>query len=162
MHVCLALILISLLCSLFPHPRKVTFPGISIFLSLPLPVTFIWKNNLCSNNEVGGSDGKESACNIGDPGSISGWGRSSQEGNGSLLQYSYQENSMESGVWQATVHRVTKSQTWLSDQHFHFHFSDTIHKLLESQQNRYASITPKSRNENSYGNTDIELGNLSW
>ena len=36
----------------------------------------------------GGSDGKESACNIGDPGSILGLGRSPEEGNGNPLQYS--------------------------------------------------------------------------
>ena len=40
----------------------------------------------------GGSDGKASACNVGDPGSIPGSGRSSGEGNGNLLQYSCLEN----------------------------------------------------------------------
>ena len=122
------------------------------------------KNNLCSNSKVGGSAGKESACHTGDPGSISGSGRSSGEGNGNRLQYSYLENSMDRGAWQATVHGVAKSQTRLRDQHFHFHFLDYayIHKLLESQQNRHDSITPKSKNENSYGNTDTELGNLPW
>jgi len=80
------------------------------------------KSNLCSNNKVGGSDGKEPACNTGGPGSIPGSGRSSGEGNGNLLQYSYLENSMERGAWQAKVHGVAKSQTRLSDQHFHFHF----------------------------------------
>ena len=34
------------------------------------------------------SDGKESACNVGDPGSILGLGRSPREGNGNSLQYS--------------------------------------------------------------------------
>ena len=44
----------------------------------------------------GSSDGKESTCNAGDPGSIPGSGRSLGEGNGNLvLQYSCQENSME-------------------------------------------------------------------
>ena len=42
-----------------------------------------------------GSDGKESTCNAGDPGSVSGSGRSSGEGNGNPLQYSCQENSIE-------------------------------------------------------------------
>ena len=51
----------------------------------------------------GGSDGKASACNAGDPGSIPGSGRSSGEGNGSPLQYSCLENSMDWGAWQATV-----------------------------------------------------------
>ena len=42
-----------------------------------------------------GSDGKASACNVGDPGSIPGLGRSPGEGNGNPLQYSCLENSMD-------------------------------------------------------------------
>ena len=63
----------------------------------------------------GGSDGKESACNAGDPGLIPGLGRTPGEGTGNPLQYSCLENSMERGVWWATVHGVTGSQTRLSD-----------------------------------------------
>ena len=63
----------------------------------------------------GGSEVKESACNVGDPGSISGSGRSPGEGNGNPLQYSCLENPMERGTWQATIHRVIKSWTRLSD-----------------------------------------------
>ena len=55
-----------------------------------------------------GSDGKESACNAGDLGSIPGLGRSPGEGNSYLLQYSSLENSMDRGVWQATVHGVAE------------------------------------------------------
>ena len=47
----------------------------------------------------GGSDGKASACNVGDPGSISGLGRSPGEGNGNLLQYCCLENPMDKGAW---------------------------------------------------------------
>ena len=43
----------------------------------------------------GGSDGKESSCNVGDLGSVPGLGRSPGEGNGNPLQYSCLENSME-------------------------------------------------------------------
>ena len=43
----------------------------------------------------GGSVGKESACNVGDPGSIPGSGRSPGEGNDSPLQYSCLKNSMD-------------------------------------------------------------------
>ena len=64
---------------------------------------------------LGGSDGKESACNAGDPGSIPGWDRFPVEGNGKLLQYSCLENSMDGGAWRATVHGVVKSQTQLSN-----------------------------------------------
>ena len=63
----------------------------------------------------GGSDGKASAYNMGDPGSIPGSGRSPGEGNGNPLQYSCLENPMDAGAWLATVHGVAKSRTWLSD-----------------------------------------------
>ena len=43
----------------------------------------------------GGSDGKESACNTGDPGLIPGLGRSLGGGHGSPLQYSCLENPMD-------------------------------------------------------------------
>ena len=46
-----------------------------------------------------GSDGKESACNAGDPDSIPGFGRSLGEGNDNPLQYSCLENSMDRGAW---------------------------------------------------------------
>ena len=59
----------------------------------------------------GGSDGKESDSNVGDPGLIPGWGRPPGEGNGNPLQYSYLGNSMDRGAWWATVHGVTNSQT---------------------------------------------------
>ena len=59
----------------------------------------------------GGSDGKESACNAGDSGSVPGLGRYPGEGNGNILQYSCLENSMDRGAWQALVHGVTKSCT---------------------------------------------------
>ena len=62
-----------------------------------------------------GSDGKESACNAGDPGSIAGLGRSPGEGKGSPLQCSCLENPMDRGAWRATVHRVEKRQTGPSD-----------------------------------------------
>ena len=56
-----------------------------------------------------GSDGKESACNAGDLGSIPGSEKSPGEGNGSQLRYSYLENSMDRGDWWATVHGVAKN-----------------------------------------------------
>ena len=54
------------------------------------------------------TDGKESACNAGDTGSIPGLGRSPGEGNGNPLQYSYLENPMDRGAWWATVHGVAE------------------------------------------------------
>ena len=63
----------------------------------------------------GGSEVKASACNAGDLGSIPGSGRFPGEGNGNPLQYSCLENPMDRGAWQATVHRVPKSRTRLSN-----------------------------------------------
>ena len=57
----------------------------------------------------GGSDGKESTCNVGDLDSIPGLGRFPGEGNGNPLQCSCLENPMDRGAWRATVHGVTKS-----------------------------------------------------
>ena len=65
-----------------------------------------------------GSDGKESACNVGDLGSVPGLGRSPGGGHGKPLQYSCLENSMYRRTWQATVHGVAKSWIQLSDFHF--------------------------------------------
>ena len=62
-----------------------------------------------------GSDGKESSCNVGDPGLIPGSGRSPGEGNGNTFQYPCLENSMDGEAWPATVLGVAKSQPWLSD-----------------------------------------------
>ena len=58
----------------------------------------------------GGSDGKESARNVKDLGSVPGLGRS-PGGYSRPLQYSYLETPMDRGAWRAAVHRVTKGQT---------------------------------------------------
>ena len=47
----------------------------------------------------GGSEGKVSACNAADPGSIPGYGRFHGEGNSNPLQYSCLENLMDGGAW---------------------------------------------------------------
>ena len=70
--------------------------------------------NLCWSFP-GGSGGKESVCNEGDPGSIPGSRRSPGEGNGDTLQDSCLENPMDRGAWRATVHGVADSQTQLGD-----------------------------------------------
>ena len=57
-----------------------------------------------------GSDGKESACNVGDLGLIPGSGRTPGEGNGNPFQYSCLRNPMDRGAW-----RVTRSWIQLSD-----------------------------------------------
>ena len=70
---------------------------------------------MCVKKTPGGSDGKESACNVGDPGPIPVLERSSGEGSGNPLQDPCLENPRDRGAWRATRHRVAKSQTQLSD-----------------------------------------------
>ena len=70
------------------------------------------------------SDGKVSAYNAGDLGSIPGSGRSPGEGNDNPLQYSCLENPMDGGAWGAIVHGVAKSRTRLSD------FTHSLMQLL--------------------------------
>ena len=77
----------------------------------------------------GGSDGKASAGNARDLGSIPGLGISRGEGNGNPLQYACLENSMDGGAWWATVHGVAKSQTRLSN--FTFTLNYKYLKILE-------------------------------
>ena len=55
-----------------------------------------------------------------DSGTIPGSGRAPGVGNGTPFEYSCLENFMDRGAWWAKVHGVTKSQTQLSNQHFHF------------------------------------------
>ena len=71
-----------------------------------------------------GSDGKESTCNVGDPSSICGSGRSPGEGHGNSFQYSCLENPMGRGTWWAIVHGVAKSWAQLRD--FTSHFTSKI------------------------------------
>ena len=78
----------------------------------------------------GGSEVKTSACNAGDLGLIPGLGRSPGERNGNPLQYSCLENPMDGGAWWATVHRVAKSRTRLSD--FTFNGSNALDQILGS------------------------------
>ena len=65
-----------------------------------------------------GSDGQESACNVGNPGLIRWLGRSPGEGNGNPLQYSCLENPMDGGALQATVREVTTKSDRTEQLHF--------------------------------------------
>ena len=87
--------------------------GFAENVSLNLYNNFIKKQILGGGNwcdlsymkgSASSSDGKASACNAEDPGSIPRLGRSPGEGNGNPLQYSCLENSMDKGAWWATVH----------------------------------------------------------
>ena len=63
-------------------------------------------------------EGKASASNAGDLGSIPGWGRSPGEGNGNLLQYSCLENPMDGEAWWTTVTRSHKESDTTERLHF--------------------------------------------
>ena len=58
-----------------------------------------------------GSDIKESACNVEDPGSVPEVGRAPGKGNGNSPQYSCLEISTDRGAWQATVYGVSELET---------------------------------------------------
>ena len=71
----------------------------------------IWTDQLKAGFP-GGLDGKEFTYTAGDVGQISGWDDPLEKGTVYPLQYSCLENSMDRGAYWATVHGVTKSQTW--------------------------------------------------
>ena len=90
----------------------------------------------------GGSVVKSLPANAGDAGdtsSIPGTGRFPGGGNGNLLQYFCLGNPMDRGAWWATVHRVAKSQAWLSDEHAlcthtHTHILGTLNVLRAKER----------------------------
>ena len=103
-----------------------------------------FKNNICVYVQLnwgfpGSSDGKESACNVGDLGSIPESGRSPGEGHGNPLQYSGLENSTDRGAWWATVHGVAKSWTRLK-QLTRTHISKSPCYTPETLQVNYTSV----------------------
>ena len=63
---------------------------------------------------LGGTNGKNPPPNAGDTCSIPGCGKSHEGEHGNPLQYSCLKNPMDRGAWRAAVHRIAKSQTWLS------------------------------------------------
>ena len=82
----------------------------------------------------GGSDGKASAYNVGNPGSIPGLGGTPGEGNGNPLQYTCLENPMDGGSWQPIVHGVAKSPTQLNDFTFTFR-CHVVEKICQGEDN---------------------------
>ena len=109
---------------IFPKPYNTTMCVNTLYFSssqhgheltiLLSVATLIWLWNvihICGF--LGSSEGKESGCNAWDPGLIPGSGRTPWRRAWQPLQYSCLENPMDRGAWRATVHRVTKSQTWL-------------------------------------------------
>ena len=64
----------------------------------------------CPARSPGDSVVKHPPASIGDAGLLPGLGRYPEGGHGNPLQYSYLENRIDRGAWQATVHRVAKSE----------------------------------------------------
>ena len=87
---------------------------------------------------LGGSDGKASAYNVGDLGSIPGMGRSPGKGNGKPLQNSFLENPMDRGSWQATVHEVVKN--WTRRSNFTFTFTNQSEAYCSSMEKEYSMM----------------------
>ena len=91
-------------------------------ISLALQAAFYYLLRFFFRFTYCGSCGKKSAHSAGDRDSIPASGGSPGEGNGNPFQYSCLENSMDRGVWQATVHGVAQSWSWLSDWHLTWQF----------------------------------------
>ena len=89
-------------------PSVILPPGICI---IPSPSVCTEFSDISNEGFPGGSGGKESVCNVGYLGSVSGSRRPCGEWNS--YQYTCLENSTDRGAWQATVHGVAKSCTWL-------------------------------------------------
>ena len=93
---------------------------------------YIPRNGIVIGGFPGGSVSKESTCNAGDTGSVSGSGRSSGGGHGNPLQYYYLENPMDRGAWQITVPRITKSRTQVKRLSMHTRMYGTVINVIFS------------------------------
>ena len=114
----------------------------------------IWKENITVlPRHEDGSDGKASTRHAGDPSSIPGLRRSPGEGNGNPLQYCCLENSMDGGAWWATVHRVAKSRTRLSDLTFYFksYQRDIRITVTNTARKHYRHLKKSSKNNFQHG-----------
>ena len=93
------------------------------------------------------SAGRESAHSVGDLGSVPGLGRSLGEGKGYPLHHSGLENTMG-----CTVHEVKKSQTQLSN--FHFHLANTI--VISAPEERFTASTAKFCRTHPYNRQNVD------
>ena len=98
-----------------PGSNSCSTPMCCVILKKKHHLSDLWCLSRKKEIITGGSDGKESACNVGDLGLIPGLGISSGGGHGNPLQYSCLKNPMERGAWWATIHGVAKSWTRPND-----------------------------------------------
>ena len=122
----------------------------SVLLSLLTQILIASKNTLTDtsrywpgiwalHNLVSGSNGKESACTVGDHGSIPGTGRSLRKGNGNPLQYSCLKSSMDRGAWQA-YRPWGHKELWITLTQSSWHKINYDMKLTISSIERYLGL----------------------
>ena len=84
-------------------------------------------------------------------------------GNGNLFQYSCLENSINNGAWWATVHGVTKSQTWLSAHtHTHTHTHTHMHTFLVANEKSNSNLDAKKIVGKISSRINKNLDNKAW
>ena len=108
-------VLVAQSCPILCDPMDYCPPGSSVHGILQARilawVAIPFLQGIFPTQDLLGSDGKESACNVGDLGLIPESGRIPGGGNDNPFQYSCLENPMDGGAWRATVHGVTKDMT---------------------------------------------------
>ena len=82
---------------------------------------------------------------------IPGLGRSPGKGDGNPFQYSCLENSMDRRAWQATVHGVAKSWSWLSEKINHFWGGGVIFKHINLGLPQWSMVTNLPTNAGDMG-----------
>ena len=113
MPVSIVLPLLSLNPNIFIGPPIFSVLFVQWLVKSPYSLPLKWASQVAlgvKNPPVNAEDAGDAR----ETGWIPGSGRSFAEGNGNPLQYSYLENSMNTGAWRAIVHGVAKSWTWLS------------------------------------------------
>ena len=121
---------------------QASFVAFIHFITVGLPPWLSDKESTCSSGDLG------------DAGLIPGLRRSSVGGNGHPLQYSCLENPMDRGAWRATVHRVTKSWTWLKQ--LSTHMGEETQTCFGN--NKRYSITPQR--EKTFLEWGFQIGKL--
>ena len=120
-----AILEISSPCIHIPRLKKGSSEGGLIMVKLRVMIIPIIYYGSLYQVALGGRNRLANAGDTGDAASIPGSGRSSGEGNGSLLQYSCLENSMDRGAWWVTVQRVAKS--WIQLKQLSMHTYQVLH-----------------------------------
>ena len=114
------------------------------------------------SSHTGGTEVKESACNVGVLGSIPGLGRSPGEGNGNLLQYSCLENPMDGGAWWAIVHRSQRVRHYGATSLSLSHASKVMLKILQARLQQYVNRELPDVQDGFRNGTRDQIANIHW